>query len=69
MQSIYSTSILFFNLIPEHNKASVPSWQKFKIPLQKTSGPSTYNHSHSLIIVESVTFQLQQPKQQPGWTS
>jgi len=34
MQSIYSNSILFFSLTPEHKNASVPSWQKFKIPLQ-----------------------------------
>jgi hypothetical protein len=64
MQLIYSTKVpLFFNTIPEHIDAFVPSWHEFKNSVAVEIGllhsqPLTNSHFHFFIIVESATSQV-----------
>jgi hypothetical protein len=64
MLLIYSTEIsLYFNIIPKHTDAFVPSWHKFKNSVLVEIGllhsqPFTKGHFHFFITVENDDLQM-----------
>jgi hypothetical protein len=64
MELIYSIEVsLFFNIIPEHTDAFVPSWHKFESCVMAEMGllnsqSFTNGHFHFFVIVKSATSQV-----------